>query len=291
VYVDQYGATINPTSKNDPVIVTVTAGSTSVNIQKPAHAPAVPTHVSEPAPVASSPTPKVPSAPVQGIPSSSTKEAAPPRSSAPVGSGSKPGIVYSPYNADGSCKSKEQVAGDIEKLKDFSPIRLYGVDCQQIQNVIAATKQHGTQVIAAVYDVEKVGPELQTLIEAVGSDWNSVHTVAIGNEVVNFGRMSANDYAGVIKSSRGTLRSAGYNGPVVGIDTFVAIMSNPAICEASDYVAANCHPFFDESVLPAQSGEFLDNMKKEMAKVCGDKKIIITGESKLFGFCWTKSNG
>jgi exo-beta-1,3-glucanase (GH17 family) len=189
-------------------------------------------------------------------------------------------MVYSPYRADRTCKSRAEVAADVEKLKNFSPLRLYGVDCNQIQNVIAAGKPYGIQVFAGIWDVDKADAELETLIEAVGNDWDSVHTVAIGNEVVNFGRMDATRFASIINQSRKRLRepSVGYNGPVVGVDTFVAILGNPAICEASDFVAANCHPFFDGNVAAEGSGQFLENMKKEMAKKCGNKQVIITGE-------------
>lgn len=199
----------------------------------------------------------------------------------PAGGGSKPGIVYSPYHTDHSCKSTKEVAADIALLKDYSPIRLYGVDCSQIQNVIAAAKPHGIKIMPGVWNMDRPLEELETLIKYVDGNWDTVHTVAIGNEVVNFGRKSASDFAGIINASRKRLRRAdvGYTGPVVGIDTFVAIMGNPAICEASDYVAANCHSFFDGNVAAEGTGEFLNNMKKEIAKVCGDKQIVITGKS------------
>ena len=201
----------------------------------------------------------------------------------PATSGTKPGIVYSPYRADNSCKTREEVKAEIAMIKDFSPIRLYGVDCNQIENVIAAVKPYGSQVFAGIYNVEKAAAELQTLIKAVGNDWASVHTVAIGNEVVNFKKMSTDAYVKVINDSRATLRDSvngpGWQGPVVGPDTFVAILSNPAICEASDYVAANCHPYFDTNVPADKAGEFLNNMKIELAKKCGNKAIVIAGKS------------
>jgi exo-beta-1,3-glucanase (GH17 family) len=198
----------------------------------------------------------------------------------PAGGGSKPGIVYSPYNADSTCKTIDQVAADIEKLKDFSPIRLYGVDCNQTEFVISAAKKYGIKVMPAIYNMNAPRKELETLITAVNGDWDSVHTVAIGNEVVNFGMKTADEYASIINSCRDRLRQpdVGYTGPVVGADTFVAIMANPAICEASDYVAANAHPFFDGGVLAENSGTWLDSMKAVVKAKCGDKAVIITGK-------------
>ncbi|KAI5817508.1 glycoside hydrolase superfamily [Pyronema omphalodes] len=249
----------------------------------PAPAPK-PTTSLAPAPPASSSVaaPAPPSSAAPAPPASSS--VAPPAPSSPASSytpGTYPttgkmGMVYSPYNADHSCKSYEQVAADIAQLSAFSPFRLYGVDCNQVQNVIKAGKQYGAQVFAGIWNVDKAASELDTLIKAVDGQWDSVHTVAIGNEVVNFGRMNADGFAGLINNSRKTLRAAGWNGPVVGVDTFVAIMSNPQICEASDYVAANCHSFFDGNIDAAGTGTFLNNMKAEMAKKCGNKKVIIT---------------
>jgi exo-beta-1,3-glucanase (GH17 family) len=190
----------------------------------------------------------------------------------------KPGIVYSPYNDDHKCKTKDEMHRDIEMLKGYNPIRLYGIDCDQIEIVIDASKRFGMQVFIGIYDIEKYKNELDDLIKAVGGRWGTVQTVSIGNEVVNFGKKPAGDYAVIIKTSRSILRVAGYQGPVVGVDTFVAIMNNPAICEASDYVAANCHPFFDGKITAEKAGEFIDQMKIEIRKSCGNKRIVITGK-------------
>jgi exo-beta-1,3-glucanase (GH17 family) len=198
----------------------------------------------------------------------------------PAGGGRKPGIVYSPYNADSTCKTKDQVDADFEKLQHFSPIRLYGVDCNQTEFVISAAKRYGIKVMPAIYNMNAPLAELETLIKAVNGDWDMVHTVAIGNEVVNFGKKTADEYARIINACRDRLRKpdVGYTGPVVGADTFVAIMSNPAICEASDYVAANAHPYFDGAVLPENAGTWLDSMKAAVKAKCGNKAVVITGK-------------
>jgi hypothetical protein len=311
VYVDQYGNTVDPNAPRTVVVTVYATGPvpdakavyTSCK-KKPAKTLSIPptktSVVKKPKdvekPNAKPEKPKSePTKPMEEVrpapskvkhstpPAPKETDSLPPRGAYTPGtypSGNRPGIVYSPYRADHKCKSAEEVAADVEQLKNFSPLRLYGVDCNQIQNVIAAGKPHGIQVFAGIWNVDKAADELETLIEAVGKDWDSVHTVAIGNEVVNFGRMDATRFASVINQSRKRLRepSVGYTGPVVGVDTFVAIMSNPAICEASDYVAANCHPFFDGNIVAEGSGQFIGNMKKEIAKSCGNKKIVITGE-------------
>jgi len=191
--------------------------------------------------------------------------------------GSKGGIVYSPYNADGTCKDTSSFLSDTAKLRDFSYLRLYGIDCNQVPNGIAAAKQYGFQLFLGVHNVADSDNETKQLITMVGGDWSHVNTVAIGNEAVNSGQMGAAEVASRVNSARTLLRAAGYSGPVVTVDTFVAIMANPALCEASDYVAANCHPFFDGKVVASASGDFLKTQSENVKNACGGKRVLITG--------------
>jgi outer membrane PBP1 activator LpoA protein len=66
---------------------------------------------------------------------SSSSSSAP--SSSDLGSGFQ-GITYSPYSSNGACKSAEEVASDIAALSSYGTIRLYGVDCNQVENVFKA---------------------------------------------------------------------------------------------------------------------------------------------------------
>lgn len=238
-----------------------------------------------PPPTTSAAPPPPPTTSAAPATHSSSSSASAPASSSSSSSGSGPqpkpksGIVYSPYNADRSCKTTAQVAADLAKLKDYSPIRIYGTDCNQVANVYAAAKAQKQQLFVGIYDVHNPDSELKYITDAV-DDWRYIHTVSMGNEVVNSGTLSAPAYAEVINNGRTTLRAKGYTGPVVGVDTFVAIMANPIIAQASDYIAANCHPFFDGGVVAAKSGDFLTEMKKQIAAKCGgtSKKIMITGK-------------
>jgi len=192
------------------------------------------------------------------------------------GTKSKGGVTYSPYNADGTCKDQATVLSDCAKLQDFSFLRLYGIDCDQVANGIAAAKKYGFKLFLGVHNVPDCENEIGKLITTVGNDWGLVHTVAVGNEVVNAGQMSAEAVAAKVNSARSLLRAAGYTGPVVTADTFVAIMAHPALCECSDYVAANCHAFFDGKVAAAAAGDFLKTQSENVKNACGGKKVLIT---------------
>ena len=70
---------------------------------------------------------------------------------------------------------------------------------------------------------------------------------------------------------------AGYNGPVVAVDTFLAIENNPGLCAASDYVAANAHAYFDGTVAASGAGAWVAQQASKLAATCPGKSVLITG--------------
>ncbi|CAK4033617.1 glycoside hydrolase family 17 [Lecanosticta acicola] len=197
------------------------------------------------------------------------------------------GIAYSPYRADGTCKDSSEVKSDFEKINGYGMVRLYGTDCHQTANVLAAAKPKNMKIMAGIFDINNVADEAQCIIEAAKNDWDSIHTVSVGNELVNQGT-PAGTVVAAIGTARDVLQGAGYNGNVVTVDTFVAMIANPSICEASDYAAANCHAFFDGGRTAEQAGPFVKEQAERVKNACGGKKTVIT-ES---GWPWKgESNG
>ena len=64
---------------------------------------------------------------------------------------------------------------------------------------------------------------------------------------------------------------------MVAIDTFIAILNNPDLCDASDYIAANAHPYFDGQVAASRAGNWVAQQASNLASVCGGKEVLITG--------------
>jgi exo-beta-1,3-glucanase (GH17 family) len=186
------------------------------------------------------------------------------------------GVTYTPYNGDGTCKSEGQVVADFGKLNGFGFVRSYGVDCNQIQHLIKAAKVHNKKLFLGVFDIDQLNNDLQTLIKGVGGSWDRVTAIAIGNELVNSGKRPAGAVVNAINTARGVLRGAGYQGPVVTVDTFVAIIANPQLCHASDFCAANCHAFFDGNVSPSGAGDFVKSQAERVSAAVGGKRTIIT---------------
>ena len=154
-------------------------------------------------------------------------------------------------------------------------IRTYGTDCNQVANVIVA-KGSNQQVFAGIFDVNNAQQEAQQLADQVNGNWGAINTVNVGNEQVNNGQASVDQVTGAIASVRSFLRGKGYQGPVVTVDTAVAMKANIGLCKASDYCAINCHAFFDGNVLPADAGKFVQGWVGQIQDLSGGKDVVVT---------------
>ncbi|KAG5359099.1 Cell surface mannoprotein MP65 [Yarrowia sp. C11] len=197
------------------------------------------------------------------------------------------GMVYSPYNSDGTCKDAGAVKSDLSKLSNYEVIRIYGTDCNQVPNVLAGIAPH-QKVFAGVFDVNDVDNSLQAIADAVKAHggWDVIHTVSIGNELVNNGAMTASAMNQITNSSRQKLRGLGYQGPVVSVDTFIAVINNPELCDASDYMAVNAHAFFDGHIKAEGAGQWAVEQTQRVWTACNGKKEVMIAESG-----WPSSGG
>ncbi|KAL8702770.1 MAG: hypothetical protein Q9201_004046 [Fulgogasparrea decipioides] len=200
----------------------------------------------------------------------------PPNAGDPVtsGPGFKSGVSYSPYNADNTCKSTQQVATDLAQITGYQVIRLYGTDCNQVANVLAATEGSNVKLFLGIFDLAQVQKESETIATAVKGDWSRVSAISVGNELVNKGT-DPGTVIGAVEQARGALKSSGYNGPVVTVDTMTAMANHPEICKASDFCAINCHAFFDGKTPAENSGEFVKGWVDKIGQATG-KTVVVT---------------
>ncbi|MCJ1402027.1 hypothetical protein MMC11_005246 [Xylographa trunciseda] len=250
---------------------TTLATSTSTSAPPPPPSSSSATPSPAPSTVAPAPSPKS-SAPASAA-SSSTPAPAP---SAPASSGPGfgKGVSYSPYNADNSCKGPKAVASDLSGVKGYDVVRLYGVDCNQVANVIAAGT--GMKLFLGIFDINSIQSEVQTIASAVNGDWSLVQTVSVGNELVNSGSASVGAVTAAISTARTLLKAAGYNGPVVTVDTMVAMQKNPELCIASDFCAINCHAFFDSNTQASGAGAFVQGWIEKVSQAANGKLTVVS---------------
>ena len=161
-------------------------------------------------------------------------------------------------------------------INGYSIIRLYGTDCDQVANVISATKGKGISLFLGIFDINNVAKESKDIISAVNGNWDIINSVSVGNELVNNGGASVGQVTAAIGQARDALKAAGYSGPIVTVDTMVAMKAHPELCHASDFCAINCHAFFDGNVLPDGAGDFVQLWAKQVSEAAGGKTVVIT---------------
>ncbi len=268
----------NPTSstpvENVPVEATSSTSTTPVGAAEPATTEAQ----VEAAQVTTTPAAQADVAPVTTTSAAPVETSAASSSSSSTKEGSGFGLAYSPYNADGTCKTQDQVNDDFAAIGDYSLIRTYGTDCNQVATVLAAATAKGMKLFAGIFDLSTLSSEIAIIVSAANGDWSGFDTISIGNELVNSGTASASAVVAAIGTARGLLTSAGYTGRVVTVDTLVAARANPSLCDASDYCAVNCHPFFDGTYTASESGKFLTDMIPTLSAVLSNphQEIVIT---------------
>ncbi|KAH7349387.1 cell wall glucanase [Plectosphaerella cucumerina] len=205
------------------------------------------------------------------------------------GGGSLHGIAYAPYTATGECKNQAQIEDDFNYFKDkYSLVRIYGTDCDQIAKVVPAAQKFGLKLFMGLFELANIEQQVQHIVDSVKNDWGIVDTISVGNELVNNGQAQLPHLLECLKQTRSLLRAAGYRGPVVIVDTFVAVLANPVLCDESDYCAMNLHPFFDGGISAPDAGDFVGNMISEVKRKLADKsqRIVVTE----IGWPWKGSN-
>ncbi|KAL9102283.1 MAG: hypothetical protein Q9163_002552 [Psora crenata] len=191
------------------------------------------------------------------------------------GLGFASGVTYTPYNADNSCKTESQVAQDLADVNSYQVIRLYGTDCNQVANVMQATKG-SVSIFAGIFNIADVQNEVDIIASAVSGNWKVINTISVGNELVNNGGASVGQIISAIGAARSALKARGYDGPVVTVDTMKAMKENPQLCQASDFCAINCHAFFDGEVLPEDAGPYVADWARQVSEAAGGKATVVT---------------
>ncbi|KAL9094837.1 MAG: hypothetical protein Q9165_002786 [Trypethelium subeluteriae] len=192
------------------------------------------------------------------------------------------GIAYTPKHADQSFKSQTEVNADFDtfsKTQKYNLVRLYGSDGQQTAKAIKAAKQHpGMKVMAAVFDIKQVTTEIQRIVSDVNGDWDMIHTVDVGNELINKNQATVAQVANAVQTAREMLKKAGYNGCVITIDVFDIFFQEKYrdLCDVSDYVAANAHGFFAGTFVANGDGNWLRGIRDQVSRACGGKPVTIT---------------
>ena len=149
-----------PTTPSSPAPPVEPSSTPPVPPSESPSSPQVAQESSTPAPAPSSvPQPTQAMAPASSLEPSANPS---PEVSSSSGPGFSSAVAYTPYNADQSCKSTSQVAADFQKISGYEVVRLYGTDCNQISNVIAATHS-SVKLLLGIFDINSIQSEVQTI--------------------------------------------------------------------------------------------------------------------------------
>ena len=125
-------------------------------------------------------------------------------------------------------------------------------------------------------DIDSYVKTLSQAVKDNGGDWSIIAGVSVENERVNDRDETVSAVVDAINRARSALRGLGYNGPVAAVDTVPAILDNPAICQASDIVMANIHPFFDTHTNAEGAGQFVQDQIALLKNKCNNKRVVVT---------------
>ena len=164
-------------------------------------------------------------------------------------------------------------------MTSYSIIRIYGMDCNQVEIVLNAAKTHNMKIFAGIWSLSNLQEDLKALIIVAQGSWSTFIAISIGNKLVNGGLNSVVDVVDAITTSRNVLRRAGYAGPVVTIDTFTALITHSELCRAFDFCAANCHAFFDPNTDTFNAGSFVKKQATLVSAAAGGGKTTVITES------------
>ena len=190
------------------------------------------------------------------------------------------GMTYSPYANDGGCKDQATVLKDVAEIaqKGFSHLRIYATDCNGLENVGKAAKQHNLKMILGVYIDGSGISKAQEQVDSINqwAQWDLVTLIVVGNEAVNDGYVSVGQLAGFISSSKQTWKASGYTGDVTTTEPInIWEQNGKDLCSSIDAIGANIHPFFNPKTTAEQAGKFARSSVGILEKICPGKDVLI----------------
>ena len=184
--------------------------------------------------------------------------------------------------ATGSCEDATTIQAHLDDLarRGYALVRLYDVPCP-LGHYAQAAMDHGLKLMVGINGIANLEKDLGSLISMVSEvSWEPVHSVYIGNELVNTGVASAKAVADGVARARELLAAAGFTGDVVAVDTAGQIINHPELCETSSFCGVNMHAFFDPQATAEEAGPWVrqtyNSVQSALAAAGFPKTVLIT---------------
>lgn len=201
-------------------------------------------------------------------------------------------ITYTPYTNSLACLSPSTIRADVAAIarKGFTSIRLYSIDCSALHHVGQAALTHGLKMIIGIQlddgleDAEIQLSELISWATNNSSDpdpnpattdstnnnkWSLIELIVIGNEAIFNTHTDPSTLATFITTSRSTLRSSLYSGPITTTEPLSILTQHSALlCPILDIPASTIHPFFHPSIPAHHAGTYLRSQLVLLSRIC-----------------------
>lgn len=200
---------------------------------------------------------------------------------------SKPtALVYSPYNDDNSCKDYAAVSEDLAYIQGtlgVNKIRVYGTDCNSVQNVETVALALGITINQGFWISSEGADSIDDGVDDVISwastnGWSVFDFITIGNEAIQAGYVTVDELLAKIASVTAKLQAAGYTGKITTSEPPYIFVNNPSLCTsgAIDFAGVNPHSYFDTYSSAATSGTFVKGQVALVQEACGDIDVVVT---------------
>ncbi|GAM85334.1 hypothetical protein ANO11243_033410 [Dothideomycetidae sp. 11243] len=189
-------------------------------------------------------------------------------------------ISYTPYTADGLCKTYDTVTSDIARIHraGFSVLRLYATDCRAVRSVGLAAVANGMRMILGLH-ISEDGVQASSIDEQVlqikdfvvedEAHLTAIDAVIVGNEAIFNRFATVEEVTSALSEVRSTLRDAGYLGPVTTTEPYGTLLQYAdALCLATDMIAANLLPFFHADVAARAAGDLVRDQMAVLETLC-----------------------
>ena len=197
-------------------------------------------------------------------------------------------MTYDPFTgSEGNtrCKTDAEVADEFSRMSSYKIVRIYGMGCNIVPLAVQNAQKNGQTLTGGAYLSNKGnGEDLSAVIttwknaidQYADGSWDIMKLFSVENERVNDHDMTASEVVDAIRRGRDQLRGVGYNGPVGAVETVPATLDNPSICQASDVVMVNCHPFFDQNTAAEDAGTFIKGQIERVKIACNTNRVVVT---------------
>ncbi|KAJ5751505.1 glycoside hydrolase superfamily [Penicillium nucicola] len=102
-----------------------------------------------------------------------------------------PQVSLARANMTGGCKSVDEVAADIEKIKTagFDCARVYSTECNALSHIGEACEQEEVQMILGTYTDHSGTSAAEQQVQDIAkwAKWSQVKLIVVGNEAVQNG--------------------------------------------------------------------------------------------------------